>query len=193
MWGSAKAWNTARIQWLESEVLRTILNAPWFASNKTNHNNLNIPPITEFAKTRFRSFHSKSSFYNPLVQTLSFHYHPLRPPRWLKCQWPRDLLWVRVMWESSANEWLLSSSIRVIYVALCTFDNFAVDGRENKAEKIKVYKYGRSILPGLILLKDLQGNKRVGISLYNSLIWCSSRHGIVSARNFVNIKTVYHS
>jgi hypothetical protein len=50
LWGCAKASNTKIIQRLQSNVLRTITNAPWYVSNFTLHNYLQIPFITEKIK-----------------------------------------------------------------------------------------------------------------------------------------------
>lgn len=93
LWGSAKASNIQRIQSFQSKVLRTILNAPWYVSNLTTHNDLNIPTVKEVIKEKFLKFHSNlSSHPNPLAQSLSSLTHPHDPPRRLRRQWPRDLL-----------------------------------------------------------------------------------------------------
>ncbi|KAL1123961.1 hypothetical protein AAG570_001731, partial [Ranatra chinensis] len=86
LWGSAKKGNIDRIQSFKSNVLRTILNAPWYVSNRTIHHDLNIPTVHETIQSRFKSFHSK------LANALSLTTHPLNPPRRLKRRWPRDLL-----------------------------------------------------------------------------------------------------
>lgn len=93
LWGSAKPANIQRIQSFQSKVLRTILNAPWYVSNHTTHNDLNIPTVTEVITAKFQKFHSSLSYHpNPLAQSLSTPNHPLNPPRRLRRQWPRDLL-----------------------------------------------------------------------------------------------------
>ena len=93
VWGSAKASNLARIQRFQSKVLRYILDAPWYVSNHTIHNDLNIPFVTDLLRSRFKKFHANlSHHHNPLVQALSLPRHPLNPPRRLNRQWPRDLL-----------------------------------------------------------------------------------------------------
>jgi hypothetical protein len=51
LWGSAKPANIQRIQSFQFEVLRTILNAPWYVSNHTTSNDLNIPTVSEVIKT----------------------------------------------------------------------------------------------------------------------------------------------
>jgi hypothetical protein len=50
IWGCAKPSHTKIIQRLQSNVLRTITNAPWYISNFTLHNDLQIPFITEEIK-----------------------------------------------------------------------------------------------------------------------------------------------
>jgi hypothetical protein len=45
LWGCAKPSNTKRIQRLQSNVLRAITKAPWYVSNYTLHNDLQIPFI----------------------------------------------------------------------------------------------------------------------------------------------------
>ena len=47
LWGSAKASNLARTQTFESKVLPTILNAPWYVSNRTLHHDSHIPAVQE--------------------------------------------------------------------------------------------------------------------------------------------------
>jgi hypothetical protein len=61
LWGCAKPSNTKTIQRLQSNVLRTITNAPWYVSNFTLHNGLQIPFITEEIK-RFSTI-----YYNRLI------------------------------------------------------------------------------------------------------------------------------
>ncbi|KAL1130983.1 hypothetical protein AAG570_012224 [Ranatra chinensis] len=93
LWGSAKKSNIDKIQSFQSKTLRTILDAPWYVSNRTIHNDLNIPTVYKVAQTRFRSFHTNLEAHpNPLISALSSHTHPLNPPRRLKRRWPRDLL-----------------------------------------------------------------------------------------------------
>ncbi|KAL1123883.1 hypothetical protein AAG570_001653 [Ranatra chinensis] len=49
VWGSAKKSNLDRIQAFQSKVLRTILDTPWYMSDRTTHHDLNIPTVqTDF-------------------------------------------------------------------------------------------------------------------------------------------------
>jgi hypothetical protein len=62
-WGYAKPSNTKIIQRLQSNVLRTITNAPWYVSNFSLHNDLQIPFITEEIKIY------STIYYNRLIDT----------------------------------------------------------------------------------------------------------------------------
>ncbi|KAL1117334.1 hypothetical protein AAG570_004660 [Ranatra chinensis] len=93
LWGSAKKGNIDRIHSFQSKVLLTILNAPWYVSNRTIHHDLNIPTVHETIQSRFKSFHSKLEYHpNPLANALSSIAHPLKPPRIFKRRCPRGLL-----------------------------------------------------------------------------------------------------
>jgi hypothetical protein len=69
----------------QSKVLRTITNAPWYVSNYTLHNDLQIPFITVEIKR----------YYNRLIGHENSYVTELRNPlnvrRRLKRQWPSDL------------------------------------------------------------------------------------------------------
>ncbi|KAL1115673.1 hypothetical protein AAG570_005963 [Ranatra chinensis] len=66
--------NIDRIQSFQSKVLRTILNAPWYVSNRTIHHDLNIPTVHETIQSRFKSFHSKLENHpNQLANALTYH------------------------------------------------------------------------------------------------------------------------
>jgi hypothetical protein len=89
IWGCAKPSNTKIIQRLKSKVLRTITNAPWYVSNYTLLNDLQIPFITEEIK-RYSTL-----YYNRLIGDENSYVTELRNPlnvrRRLKQQWPSDL------------------------------------------------------------------------------------------------------
>ncbi|KAL1117888.1 hypothetical protein AAG570_004201 [Ranatra chinensis] len=92
LWGSAKKSNIDRIQAFQSKVLRTILDAPWYVSNRTAHHDLNIPTVQQFALNGFHKFDSSlDNHSNSLVNALSSLSHPLEPPCRLKRRLPRDL------------------------------------------------------------------------------------------------------
>jgi hypothetical protein len=85
----AKPSNTKIIQRLQSNVLRTITNFPWFVSSFTLHNDLQIPFITEEIKRYSTIYYSRLIGYeNSYVTELS---NQLNVRRRLKRQWPSDL------------------------------------------------------------------------------------------------------
>ena len=93
LWGTTKFSNIKRIQSFQSKVLRMIVNAPYYVTNKTLHHDLYIPYILDVIPSRFSNFHMNLIHHpNPLAQSLSSSSHPYNPPRRLKRQWPRDLL-----------------------------------------------------------------------------------------------------
>ena len=52
LWGCAKPSHTQIIQRLQSKILRSITNAPWYVSNSTLHNDLHVPFVaTEINST----------------------------------------------------------------------------------------------------------------------------------------------
>ncbi|CAH1406133.1 unnamed protein product [Nezara viridula] len=59
LWGSTKPSNSSRIQSLQSKILRKILNAPYFVTNKIIHKDLNVPYVSDLAQSRYLSFHNK--------------------------------------------------------------------------------------------------------------------------------------
>jgi hypothetical protein len=50
LWGCAKPTNTKILQTYQSKTLRGITGAPWYVSNKTIHEDLNIPVFTDEIK-----------------------------------------------------------------------------------------------------------------------------------------------
>jgi hypothetical protein len=50
LWGCTKPSNMKVLQGFQSNVLRTITNAPWYVSNLTLHRDLQIPFVTEEIK-----------------------------------------------------------------------------------------------------------------------------------------------
>jgi hypothetical protein len=89
LWGCGKPSNTKIIQRLQSEVLRTITNAPWYVSNYTLHNYLHIPFITEEMKRYSTLYYNRLIGHeNSYVTELS---NPLNVRLRLNRQWPSDL------------------------------------------------------------------------------------------------------
>jgi hypothetical protein len=89
LWGCAKPSNTKIIQRLQSNVLRTITNVPWYVSSFTLHSDLQIPFITEEIKRYSTIYYNRLIGHkNSYVTELS---NPLNVRRRLKRQWPSDL------------------------------------------------------------------------------------------------------
>jgi hypothetical protein len=89
LWECAKPSNTKIIQRLQSNVLRTITNVPWYVSNFTLHNDLQIPFISEEIKRYLILYYNRLIGHeNSYVTDLS---NPLNVRRRLKRQWPSDL------------------------------------------------------------------------------------------------------
>jgi hypothetical protein len=87
LWGSAKPSNTKIIQRLQLNVLHTI--TPWYVSNFTLHNDVQIPFITEEIKRYSTIYYNRLTGHeNTYVTELS---NPLNVRRRLKRQWPSDL------------------------------------------------------------------------------------------------------
>jgi hypothetical protein len=89
LWACAKPSNTKIIQRLQSNVLRTITNAPWYVSNFMLHNDLRSPFITEEIKRYSTIYYNRLIGHENSYETeLS---NPLNVRRRLKRQWPSDL------------------------------------------------------------------------------------------------------
>jgi len=90
LWGCAKPSHTQIIQRLQSKILRSITDAPWYVSNLTLHHDLHIPFVVTEIRRLFHLYHHKlASHHKPLVAELAVL--PL-PARRLKRQWPTDLI-----------------------------------------------------------------------------------------------------
>jgi hypothetical protein len=71
LWGCASNSNTAIMQRAQSEILRTITNAPRYVTNRTLHTDLNIPYVSEVINERITKHLDKlESHPNPPVETL---------------------------------------------------------------------------------------------------------------------------
>jgi hypothetical protein len=89
LWRCAKPSNIKIIERLQSNVLHTITNAPWYVSNFTLHNDLQIPFIIEEIKRYSTIYYNQQIGHkNSYVTELS---NPLNVRRRLKWQWPSDL------------------------------------------------------------------------------------------------------
>ena len=89
LWGCASKSNINIIQRSQSKILRMLVDAPWYVSNETLHQDLNLKFVKEIILDRSRQHMSKIETHeNELLQ-------PLREPinnRRLKRTWPNDLI-----------------------------------------------------------------------------------------------------
>jgi len=75
-------------QTFQSKMLRMISSAPWYVSNQTLHNDLEIPYVTEVIRINTNKYKNRSTVRsNQLIRTL---FNPSVDRR-LKRLWPEDL------------------------------------------------------------------------------------------------------
>jgi hypothetical protein len=73
----------------QSKILRKITNAPWYVTNQTLHEDLNVPFITEVNQERSINHHYKIKIHsNTTLWPLLEQKHRRR----LKKSWPVDLI-----------------------------------------------------------------------------------------------------
>lgn len=90
LWGCAKPTNTKILQTYQSKTLRIMANAPWYVSNKTLHEDLKIPFISQVIEQHANKHRKRNLQHcNPLVQELN--NQPLTNRR-LRRMWPEDLI-----------------------------------------------------------------------------------------------------
>ena len=91
LFGSSKPSNVNKIQSFQSKFLRIITGAPFYVSNATLHNDLNIPFVADYTKTLYAAFFGKLHHHpNPKVSIL--HNRAFPELRRLRRRWSRDLL-----------------------------------------------------------------------------------------------------
>lgn len=89
LWGCAKPSNTKIIQRIQSKILRIILDAPWYVSNKTIHDDSAIPLLEEeIGRISSNYFQKLPGHHNEEVSQLE---NPLTVHRRLKRKRPTDL------------------------------------------------------------------------------------------------------
>ena len=72
LWGCAKPSHTQIIQRLQSKILRSITNAPWYVSNFTLHNDLHIPFVTTEINRLSHLYHQRlEGHHNALIAVMS--------------------------------------------------------------------------------------------------------------------------
>jgi hypothetical protein len=88
LWGCSSKTNQKLIQTAQSKILRTIVNAPWYVSNRTIHTDLRIPYIEDVIKEHSKAHFKKLANHpNPLVEPLLHR----QAHRRLHRKWPEDL------------------------------------------------------------------------------------------------------
>ena len=89
LWGCAKHSHTQILQRLQSKILRSLANAPWYVSNLQLHADLGITFVSGGIYRSSLHYHSRlAGHHNALVATLST---PPNVARRLKRRWPSDL------------------------------------------------------------------------------------------------------
>ncbi|PNF23744.1 hypothetical protein B7P43_G17197 [Cryptotermes secundus] len=69
LWGCSKPSNTKILQTFQSKTLRNLVNAPFYVSNATLHNDLGIPYVTEVIRTYADHSKQQPSNKKPLQPT----------------------------------------------------------------------------------------------------------------------------
>jgi hypothetical protein len=88
LWGCSSKTNRKLIQTAQSKILRTIVNAPWYVSNRIIHTDLRIPYIEEVIKEHSNAHFKKLANHpNPLIKPLLHH----QTHRRLRRKWTEDL------------------------------------------------------------------------------------------------------
>lgn len=89
LWGCTKPSNTKIIQRIQSKVLRIIVNAPWYVSNLTLHNDMQIPFVKE--EIHRLSIVCQQSMLGHNNRLVADNSNPPNVRRRLRRQWPSDL------------------------------------------------------------------------------------------------------
>jgi hypothetical protein len=89
LWGCASKSSITIMQRRQSKILRMITNAPWYVTNQTLHEDLNVPYITEIIQERSIKHYEKIKIHsNTTLWPLLEQQHR----RKLKKSWPVDLI-----------------------------------------------------------------------------------------------------
>jgi hypothetical protein len=90
LWGCAKPTSLNIIQMFPSKVLRSIVNAPWYVSNQSLHDDLKIPFIKDEIRRMSAGYNVQiTNHENELAEELSNRGPATRR---LNRKWPKDLL-----------------------------------------------------------------------------------------------------
>jgi len=77
VWGPAKPSNIHPIQSFQNITLRIITGAPWYVTNESIHNDLQIETVSKLSKRHYKSFHIKlPSNIKHLIQKMSSNLIP---------------------------------------------------------------------------------------------------------------------
>jgi hypothetical protein len=89
LWGCSKPSDTKILQTFQSKTLRKIANAPWYISNLTLHNDLNIPYVTETIRAYAKEHKDRTAQNNNQLIRDLFNHPEI--DRRLNRMWPEDL------------------------------------------------------------------------------------------------------
>jgi hypothetical protein len=90
LWGCSKPSNTKILQTFQSKTLRKLVNAPWYISNVTLHNDLGIPYVTEVIRKYAKNHKNQTAQNNnQLIRDL---FNQPEIGRRLNRIWPEDLI-----------------------------------------------------------------------------------------------------
>jgi hypothetical protein len=67
LWGCASKSNIAIMKRSQSKIPRMLTNAPWYVTNQTLHEDLNIPYITEDIQERSKKYHDKIKIHSNTI------------------------------------------------------------------------------------------------------------------------------
>ena len=90
LWGCSKPSNTKILQTFQSKTLRKLVNAPWYVSNATLHNDLSIPYVTEVIRAYAEKHKNRTTQNNNQLIRNLFNQPAIE--RRLNRMWPEDLI-----------------------------------------------------------------------------------------------------
>lgn len=90
LWGCSKPSNIKILQTFQSKTLRAMVNAPWYVSNATIHEDLKVPLIKETINHHANKYRNRSTDHNNHLIAELHNQPPVT--RRLKRQWPLDLV-----------------------------------------------------------------------------------------------------
>ena len=91
LFGSAKISHISKLQAFQSKFLRLVTGSPLYVSNRTLHDDLQMPYVTDYIKFLHTKYYDKlQNHQNPLVSIL--HRRDVPRLRRLRRSWNRDLL-----------------------------------------------------------------------------------------------------